>query len=432
LFGVEFSLMKQVVYGFPRTIYKSRGQSPGFLNPWTSLEPSFLRKKIAPDILGVFRSFPKGLKFESFVRVKGKSVDPEQINEHWVLVLPKRSYLPPDYPHFQLWLLTRSFAPSPKFLGKSQRQTLMEIVRCFSKLYKKYSRDFNKKGKVAFGFNSTPFSFIKDKQGRYYAGGQSVRVFHLHFLLIPPPKEITVKKEEQYLVYPTDFALSLFGLLFTQKKIQEAVGLPAKASVKVGRRGIEIDWPGWKESSYLKLGEAIEKIDRLLYRVQLILVRSFYQDSKKLLGEIERLEKTNDVAEARRHLGHLLVVGKERPLEDCRSILAGQLEKLGRGYKVNFAKKELTALVGLLSINENGDIASFVFGRRVVLRPGMGYGMMIEVKRKKVKVKINPLDVLGSKGLIESSGYWFEKKIIKNEYPGWATPLVTQLTEELK
>jgi len=424
---------KRTVLGFPRTIYELGEQTKGFLNPWSSLKPSFLRRKIAPDILGVFRRSKKGLRFDPFFKVKDGFVDPKQLIDRWALVFPKRTYLPVDYPHFQLWLLSRDYVPSPKFLTDGELKTLGEIMKVFLDLYQNYSRETGKKGKVAFGFNSTPFSFIKDEQGRYYSGGQSVRVFHLHFLLVPPAKKISVKEDELSLIYPTDFSRLLLRLLFTDKDIQKKIGLPRSVEVGEGKRGMEIAWPLGGRVSFQKLAELLKEMDKLLYAVQLILVRSFYRDAEKLLERVASLEKFREISQAEKQLRHLLVVGKERPLEDTKSILIGQLEKLSRRYGADLEEKALASLVDKLVLDDNGDLASFVFGSRVVLRPGMGYGVLIEKKDDGgLIIKINPLDVLGSKGLIESSGYWFEKKIIKTEHPAWATNVLNNLIEQVE
>jgi hypothetical protein len=425
-------MVRRTVFGFPRTIYEFERRSKGFLDPWSSLKPSFLRRKIAPEILGVFRQSAKGLKFEAFFKVKNNFVDPRQLNNRWSLVFPKRTYLPPNNPHLQLWLLSRKYVPSPQFMSDRELKVLAEAVLNISSVFGEYSRKSRQKGKIAFGYNSTPFSFIKDRLGRYYAGGQSVRALHIHCLLVPPPKKMLVAKQDLSLVYPTNFSSLLFKLLFESKEIQEGLGFSRRENASLGERGMEITWFNKDKKSLLRLWQIIRKVDSLLYSVQSLLVRSFYRDAHKFVRKLDILAKSKDLSKAERLLANLVVVGEERRLEEIKSTLITELQNLAHKYKTKFLKEELEKLVEQLVINEKGDLSSFVFGERVVLRPGMGYSLLLEESRVgKIKMRINPLDILGPKGLIESSGYWFEKKIIRKNYPRWASLIVSDLVRRL-
>ncbi len=419
-------MKKITVWGFPRTIYELGKVSKGFLDPWTSLKPSFLRKKIASDIWGVFGLRGGKLTFDSYFKVKGKSVDFPRLNNRWALVFPKRTYLPPEFPHFQFWLLSRNFVPSPKFLNGKELLELEKIVELFFELYEQYSVKKGIKGKAAFGFNSTTFSFIKDEGGRYYSGGQSVRVFHLHALLIPKPKKLEVPQRDLSLVYPTDFSRALFGLIFLNRKIQKKLKIASKTKVIRAKRGVKIEKP-LKEKN---LGKIMVEIDRLMYQLQKILTRSFYLDTDRFISHLDDIEKLKDIKTAEKKIKELIVVGKERPIKDIKSILIGQLEDLARKYNSKFESIDLLKLADKLELDKNGDLCSRVFGKLVVLRPGMGYGVLMEKSGEKMIVRINPLDVMRVKGLIESSGYWFEKKIIKTEYPDWAVSLITSLIKK--
>ena len=421
-------MKKTSVWGFPRTIYELGKESKGFLDPWTSLKPSFLQAKIASDIWGIFGMRGETLSFNPSFKVKGKSVDLSSLSDKWALVFPKRTYLPPKFPHFQFWLLSRDFVPSPKFVSAKELLVLEEIVDVFTDLYTKYSKKEGIGGRIAFGYNSTPFSFIRDETGRYCSGGQSVRVFHLHALLIPKPKKLQVSKKDLSLVYPTDFSKALLNLIFLNKKIQKVFGLTDSMEVNKAKRGVKIIKPVRGK----ELGEIITEIDKVMYRVQKILVRSSYQDADKFLAHLTEIEKLNDTEMAQEKIKKLVVVGKERSLDDIKLMLVSQLEDLAVKHETNFKKKDLIALADKLFFDKNGDLCSRVFGEPVVLRPGMGYGVLIEKIGTDLIIRINPLDVMRVKGLIESSGYWFEKKIIKTDYPSWAVPLVTSLIEYTK
>ena len=421
-------MKKTTVWGFPRTIYELGKESRGFLDPWTSLKPSFLQSKIASDIWGTFGMKGDKLSFNPSFKIKGNSVDFSELSDKWALVFPKRTYLPPEFPHFQFWLLSRDFVPSPKFLSESELIELDKIIDLFADLYDQYSRKEGIGGKVAFGYNSTPFSFIKDETGRYYSGGQSVRVFHLHALLIPKPKKLEVPQRNLSLVYPTDFSKALLNLIFLNKRIQKSFGITSSMKVKKAKRGVKIIKP----IKGKELGIIMVEVDRLMYRVQKILVRSFYRDADQFISRLKDIEKLKSTEKAEIMIKKLVVVGKERSLEDIKAMLVGQLEDLAIKYNTKFKGKDLLNLADKLEIDVNGDLCSRVFKKMVVLRPGMGYGVLMEKVGEKMIVRINPLDVMSVKGLIESSGYWFEKKIIKTEYPDWAVPLITSLINKTR
>lgn len=426
------AMATRFVFGFPRTIYQLKERSAGFLDPWSSLKPSFLRRKIAPEILGVFLFRKNKLDFEPFFRVKDNFVDPAQLDERWALVFPKRSYLPFSYPHFQLWLLTRRYVPSPQFINLTQMRILVQVMRLLFLLYNQYREEKKKEGKIVFGYNSTPFSFIKDKEGRYWAGGQSVRVFHLHSLLVPPPRRLRVKEEDLFLVYPTDFSRGLLTLFFSHKEFQNQIGMERKR-IKIGERGVEIDSFGTNLTSLFSLWRKIKKIDRIFYQLQLVLITAFYQDGEKFVEKLRRIEGLKDIAQGEKLLPELILVGRERPLKEIRERVVAELKKMCSSFGICFPEEKIVRLTEHLVINSQGDLASMVEGKEVVLRPGMGYALLFEeTERGRLRIKINPLDVLGPKGMIESSGYWFERKIIKNSYPLWAGEILVKLIKKIK
>lgn len=425
---LKWEKMKRAVLGFPRTIYDFGRRSKGFLNPWSSLKPSYLRQKIAPEVLGIFSCTAGGLKFAPYFKIKEGSVDPKQVKDKWVLVFPKRTYLPPEYPHLQFWLLGQDYAPSPKFMSESETKVLGLIMDLFLSLFEKYSKDNKKLGKVAFGFNSTPFSFIKDNLGRYYAGGQSVRAFHLHCLLIPKPKKITVPKNELFLIHPTGFSHQLLRMIFKNRKILGQLGIDGSKKVYKTVRGVKIAPFPDRIDSLQSLWQSVVKIDELLYRVQSLLVSSFYKDADKFIKKIDKLAKVKDISRVKRSLKQLVVVGEERELGEIKHRLVMGLMKLAKDYNTFFSQSDLSLLTNQLLIDEKGDLSSLVFGQRAVLRPGMGYACLLEKGWKgRLSLKIHPLDVLGPKGLIESSGYWFEKKIIKTDFPNWVVSVIEDL-----
>lgn len=414
--------------GFARTIYDFGERSKGFLDPWSSLEPSFLRQKIAPEILGVFSYTTRGLKFAPFFKIKDGSVDPAQLKDKWVLVFPKRTYLPPDYPHLQLWLLGQNYVPSPKFMSESETKVLGLIMDLFLSLFEKYSKDYKKPGKIAFGYNSTPFSFIKDNLGRYYAGGQSVRAFHLHCLLIPKSKKIIVPKSELALIHPTGFSHQLLRMIFKNKMILKKLRMGDSKRVYKTIRGIKITPFSTRADSLQNLWESIGKADELLYKVQALLVSAFYKDADQFIKKIGKVAQSRDISQVKKILKQLIVVGEERKLGEIKHRLVMGLMKLAGAYQASFSENDLSLLTDQLLLGEKGELSSLVFGQWVVLRPGLGYSCLLEKSGEgKLSLKIQPLDILGSKGLIESSGYWFEKKIIKSEFPRWAVTMVEDL-----
>ncbi|MFH1601927.1 MAG: hypothetical protein ABIB61_03155 [Candidatus Shapirobacteria bacterium] len=425
--------MNRRVMGFPRTIYDFGERSPGFLDPWTSLQPGYLREKIAPEIMGVFSNTAGGLKFYPYFKVKKDFVDPAQINDKWALVFPKRTYLPPNYPHFQLWLLGQDYIPSPKFMSDSEANILGQLIAIFTSALKAYAKKNRLKGKVAFGYNSTPFSFIKDKLGRYYAGGQSVRAFHLHCLLIPKPKKMLIPKNELFLIHPTTFSHKLLCLIFKNQKILKKLGAGGAKNIYKTIRGVKISSFSSRPASLQNLWQTVEKIDKLLYDVQSLLVLSFYKDADKFIRKIEKVVKSKDINKVKGVLEDLVVVGQERKLEVLKKRLREGLVKLGKRYGADFKPQDLKALIDCLCLDEKGDLASMVFDQKVVLRPGLGYALLVENNsQNRFSLKIQPLDVLGSKGLIESSGYWFEKKIIKKEFPNWAVDVTQDLISRFR
>ncbi len=413
------------VSGFSRTIYKlhqeTKPSQEEFLDPWSSLRPSFLIKKISRDIMGFFKNKGGAPDFDGCFRLKNGSIDLDQVYDRWALLFPARTYLPPDYPHLQLWYLTKRFDPSLKSIPDKEVGLLASISSLMAEKYQDYA-SMGKKGSFAFGFNSTPFSFIRNKEGRYYSGGESVRLFHAHFLLFPPKEKMykfRVNKKDLYLVYPTDFSRELFKIIANSKKIVDQVF--GKMKPKVGERGFEFSYPlsGDLDTDMKKLWYFFKRLDDLFSRIELMLIHSFYQGGDEFIAEVEKFIKTKDVTENQDELSRLILAGKEREIGQIRSFLKKGLERVAADYQAELESSDLERLANGLTINEEGDISSFVFGEKKVLRPGMGYGCLVILKKNHFEVMINPLDILGSKGLMESSGYWVKKKIISHQPPSW-------------
>ncbi len=425
--------MPKIVLGFPRTIYQVREEEipelkGKFLDPWSSLKPAFLRKRIANEIIALFVRKKNKLEFEPFFHLKNGLIDPSQITNHWALVFPKRSYLPWQYPHLQLWYLTNHFVPSLKFMSDEEIKTLSKITLLIKDIFVNFSKKMQG-GNFCFGYNATPFSFIRDPEGQYYAGGQSVRVFHAHFLLMPPEsqmKKIAIDEKESFLIYPTDFSKKLFKLIFGAPTIAKKVFQDTK--FVFDERGV-VARIG---DDYQRLWFLLKKIDEIFYQIQLILIYAFYQDGEKFIFQIEKFITTQNIASVEKRLGELILVGKERSLSEIKAYIVEGLERFAKHNQVKFSKKDIDDLLETLFLDENGDLSSNVFGAPTVLRPGMGYGCLAKLSRNKLDVKITPLDVLGSKGLMEASGYWFERKIEVDQFPQWLNLIAQELVSKLK
>ncbi len=418
--------MRKTVLAFPRTIYEFSYEANKelFLNPWSSLKPKQVRQKVAPEMLGIFRIKNGQAVLESVFKRKGGFVDAQQLKNQWALVFPKRAYLPPKYPHLQLWLLSSRFTPSLRFLKKEQLRSLAKIVTTVISTYQQQPPQ----AKIAFGYNATPFSFTKDKFGNPAPGGQSVRIFHLHFLKIPRAKKVSVKNHDLAIVYPTEFSYLLSQLLIDHPKFRKALNLfhsPEKP--KLTKRGIEISCYHCPHH-WGNFWRGLARIDKLLAEIQLILIDAFYQDGHRLIKKIKTVKKARDTGTLNGFVKKMVLAGKEWPLDKIKQRLKTKLQLWAKKYQAHFDQKKLDRLAKSLLLDpETKDLASKVFSQIIVLRPGLGYGVLVEIGQEKIKVRINPLDTLNAKGLIESSGYWFSERIIKDEYPPWARMIVEDI-----
>jgi len=380
-----------------------------FLDPWTSLLPDFLEEKLSSDIL---------LAFDD----DGDLVSKNSTKLDWALIFPKRSYLPPDYPHVQLWFLGDDFNPSLNFLRKREQEGLVRLI----KLMDKATSCFVQENKAyvdcqpVMAINATPFSFIKNKDGRYYSGGQSVRTFHLHYLLMPKnlkKKELTL--EQAALVYPTSFALKLFTTVFLNPRIRKKLFGNNDLFFEKTDRGLafEVDF------DIKDLVAVLDKIDKLFCQLQLGLIYSFYSDSSAFLGTLNEFMVAKDLRGLKPQINDLILEGKERPLKEITQLLEKKLSELALNFNTTFSKKDIQDIGSSLVLADNHDLASFVGSKKVILRPGMGYGTLIRVLKSGFRIELNPLDSILAEGTMESSGYIFAEKIKIDKKPDWVDSL---------
>ncbi len=381
-----------------------------FLDPWSSLLPSFLKEKLKPDILAVFT--------KTTSQISGKTTVAKTEFPFWALVFPKRSYVPPKYPHLQLWFLGQSFAPSLSFVPDEQQKLMARIIKrinsgfdCFIKDNPQY-----RSSQRAFAINATPFSFIRNKEGRFYGGGQSVRTFHVHCFLMPGKlKKIELPEEKAPLVYPTTFSLALFNLIFNSEKIHQAIFAGKEEEFKSTKRGVVFSWKGGLED----LVSILNEIDEIFYKLQLSLIFAFYQDGQSFLDKLADFMTVDYLEKIKEKREKLVLLGKERGLEEARILLTRELLRLGEGYKVNFSKRKIEKICQHLTLDQNGDLSSWVGNKIVVLRPGMGYGCFVEIFGSKLSIHLSPLDSLFPEGTMESTGFLFVKKIKIEQKPAW-------------
>ncbi len=381
----------------------------GFLTPWTSLLPAHLREKLEPDVLAAFKDGK--LMFS-------KDTDPQEIDlPFWGIIFPKRSYLPPEYPHLQLWLLGNYFAPCLYFVHKKEKKDLVKITQLMMRCGDKFIKNQKKEAEATFAINATPFSFIKKEDGKYYGGGQSVRTFHLHFLL--RPTNLTNKhqfsEQEAALVYPTTFAHELFQLVFLNPGLQKKI-FGRIWDTEVTERGVAFEI----KKDNQRLIEVLDKIDEIFYQLQLSMIYAFYTDSKHFLDKLAQFMKSGNLRELKKELEHLILVGEERDLNQAKQILKQELERFAKKFGASFLPGQIKTVINELAIDKkSGDLASWVGKEKVVLRPGLGYGLFAKVKQDKIGIHIAPEDSLKSEGTMESNGYYFTKKIKISERPDW-------------
>lgn len=397
---------------------EKKKEKGGFLDPWSSLIPEFTREKLSPDIIAIFKD-------DSVII--GQLEEIEQIEmPFWALLFPKRSYLPPEFPHLQLWYLGKNFAPSFQFVTLKQRKVFKKVVKKITSIYdqmltteKKYDQT-----KLALAINATPFSFIKDEEDKYYAGGQSVRTFHLHFLAVPQnleKKEMTEK--EAVLVYPTQFSHQLLELVLSKSSIQNFLFQNKKIGFKVTERGVSFDLSARIDN----LISVIGRLDEIMYQLQLSLIYAFYQDSEAFLKKIGNFARTTDLKKLKEGLAELILLGHERSLPVTKELLNKEIHRFGRKHQTKFSNQEISKVTETLTSDEDGDLASWVGQEKVVLRPGMGYGTMIWVEENNYQINIVPLDSLRSEGTMESNGYYFTEKVKVTKKPQWLEHFLTRL-----
>ncbi len=403
---------------FPRK--KEKGKI-SFLDPWTSLLPDFLKKRLAPDILAIFT--------KSEIRV-GTQVDLSQAKlPFWALVFPKRTYVPPDYPHLQLWFLSQRFAPSISFVDQNQRQLLGGILNHLEDIFFDWLRQHRNStpATLAWAINATPFSFIKNpKTKEYYWGGQSVRTFHLHLLLLPQKlRKIDLAPDQAPLVYPTKFARELFRLVLTSRGFRRWVSQGSKLiEAKVVPRGVRLRLPLMKGESIL---ERLSQIDQVFYHLQISLINAFYRDSGRFLTKLADFMAADCLKKLATERKELLLVGKERSLSQIRTRLRQELLNLNQKFSLNLSRTEIEALGRYLTLDQNGDLASWLDNQVVVLRPGMGYGTLIRRTKSYLDLYLVPLDSLLTEGTMESAGYFFIDKVRVAQKPTWPKTIVQQL-----
>jgi len=417
-------MTKYWAWGIKGTILEERKKKKKvkFLDPWSSLLPDFTKKQLAPDIVATFT--PSSFEMVRFDRISEKDLP------FWALLYPKRSYVPPENPHLQLWFLADYFAPCLSFIKQDQRELMVRIADRIDRAFDSLSREMPRLSKCrkAIVINATPFSFIKNADGRFFGGGQSVRTFHMHFLMMPRDlKRVEISPEKAPLVYPTTFSVALFSLIFGAKKIQKTIFGQSGGGLKMTDRGVVFDWEG----GLADLVPVLYRIDRLFYQLQLSLIHSFYQDSKNFLDLLtefmaaESLEKLKEMREK------LVLLGKERELEEARVLLREELLKLGEKYRVRFSERKIDKIGRLLVLDNKADLASFVGRQKVTLRPGMGYGCLAERVRGGFKIQLTPLDSLFPEGTMESTGHIFTEKIKVSRKGKWLARLLQCLEESI-
>lgn len=386
-----------------------KGKIKKFLNPWTSLSPVFLRKKLGADILAVLKNDRLEL---------GSSPVKSAHFPFWGLVFPKRSYLPPKYPHFQFWLLGKKFTPCLSSVSARQQKVLVNMTDRVSRAVDRFvlKNSFYAGCRKAIAINATPFSFIKNENGWYYGGGQSVRAFHLHFLLMPKKlKKVKIDPEKAPLVYPTEFSQELFELIFSKKKIGDHFFAGKKIKINITKRGVSFFVKGNVDS----LISVLDRIDRFFYTLQLSMIFSFYQDSELFLEKLKEVIVTSKLVSLEKETKDLILLGRERDLNEVKALLGVEIRKLGLKYRVSFSETKIKRLLSKLILDKNGDLASYLAGRVVVLRPGMGYGCFAYFRTSGFKVHLSPLDSLFPEGVMESTGFIFGEKIKVNKKPDW-------------
>lgn len=417
-------MSKYWAWGIKGTILeeKKKGKEVKFLDPWNSLLPDFAKKQLIPDIVATFNS-------SSFEMAKFDHISEKKL-PLWALLYPKRSYVPPEYPHLQLWFLANYFAPSLSFVKEDQKKLMVKIADNIDNTFNCLSEGMAKLSQCrrVIVINATPFSFIKNADGRFSGGGQSVRTFHMHFLMMPKNlKKVSIDPEKAPLVYPTTFSTALFSLLFGSKKIQKLIFGPDRGKMKITNRGVNFNWKG----KLADLVPVLNRIDQIFYKLQLSLIYSFYQDSENFLNLLTDFMATDSLEKLKENRKKLVLLGKEREPEERKTLLREELLKLGKSYGVNFSERKIKKINNLLTLSNSGDLASFVGKQVVVLRPGMGYGCLVEEIKRGFKIQITPLDSLFPEGTMESTGHIFTEKIKVHRKGKWLAKFLHCLEQSI-
>ncbi len=415
--------MKQVTLSFPRTIYRLKGET-SFLDPWSSLNTKTTYQHLHHEILLTIGGSQKALQ------VRGPPQSESDILRHWILVLPRRNYTPPRYPHLQLWYLSKCFTPTLSLLPQKQLAILPLIIRAVRRAILSWQRQQNLAGRFVFGINATPFAFIRRPDGSYWPGGQSVRAFHLSCLLLPLRRMMekqAVAEDKMGLIYPSDFALNLLKFWFYLPNLRAYIFPHSHPGYVFTKRGLIVKFSGTNGDTLVDILAFLRRFDQIAYQVQLILIRSLYRKSEHFLEALKTLLVSGDtnILKDTKNL-HLRFRGNP-PAYALESIWVG-LRGLNLAYgrrrsPVQRLRRQWGKVSASLTLNKQEEPASFLRGVSVILRPGMGYGYLVEEGNNKMKVWIMPLDTLFPKGIIEARGFSFSKKIVRHQAPEWLLPL---------
>ena len=275
-----------------------------------------------------------------------------------------------------------------------------------------------------FGINSTPFSFVRRPDGLYWPGGQSVRTFHLSYLCLPREslmEKVFIPENKLGLVYPLNFSRELLKFWLRLANLQAFIFNGESYRHSFDDRGLIVDIPGSGIESFANIWALINRIDKIAYQVQLVVIYALYKRSKRFLDNLDGLLSANDVRTINKFYQQLSLGFEGRPLKKSQSLLLNGLLQLDSKYGslTSRPKSNWDSIQESLIINRHGQPASFVSQRQYVLRPGMGYGYLAKISARGINLRVMPLDTLLPKGMVEAYGYSFQKKIIRHSLPLW-------------
>ena len=414
-------MIKHFVYTFPRTIYQQPEDTAFPLDPWNSLDSDMVYRHLSTDIALIFERKKDSL----FISHKHRKL--AGILGHWFLTLPRRSYTPPQFPHFQLWYMDKTFTPSLAFLPPAKRQMLGKITGIIKNAMQSWQ--LLPKSSFFFGFNSTPFSFVRRPDGLYWSGGQSVRAFHLSYLCLPRTsrmERIFVPERKLGLVYPLNFSQELFKFWFRLPNLQNHILSKKRYRYSFNARGLVITIPGNSIAAFTDAWALMSRIDKIAYQIQLITIYSLYKRSEHFLDSLDRLLSATDVGMMDKHFKQLALVFEGRALAQAHRLLLNSLLRLDGKYgdrAVGHYEKNWNKVKESLVLTPKHQPASFLSQKRYVLRPGMGYGYLAKTLTREINLRVMPLDTLLPKGIVEANGYFFQKKIIRHSRPPWFEPI---------